>query len=417
MRYVVVALLTAAFAILPLAGRGQPQLEQGSAGGIQDGDSESIRVAGFAEPLVRAGATTPTEDSALSNALSTYRARIVPGDLNSLTAFLAHYPRSGWAPAIYTNLGFAYLHDGYFSMAINAWKQAWALGKRADDPRAKAVVDRAVGELAQLYASLGQMQNLSDLFDEMGDRPIAGSATELIQQAHEQLALVNKDPRHLFNCGPIALRLMILSRDARNRQADALQYYRAGPNGTTLAELRQLAGKAKFASRVVYRQPGQAVPVPSIVHWKVGHYGAILGHANGRFHVQDPVFAGDGLWAKDKALDAEASGYFLVPADTPLQPGWRVVPEGEAESIWGKGPTSAMQPGDANDPTANNGPNGCNSPMCGYDIKEATVGVTLSDTPVGYVPPIGASMKVKVTYNQREDSQPANFSFFNVGQK
>ncbi|KVF14464.1 peptidase C39 [Burkholderia vietnamiensis] len=334
-----------------------------------------------------------------------------------MASFLVQYPRSGWAPAIYTNLGFAYLHEGYFSRAIDAWKQAWLLGKDATQPKAKAVVDRAVGELAALYASLGQMQNLSDLLDEMGDRPIAGSATELVQQAHEQLALVNKDPRHLFNCGPVALRLMILSHDAHNRKADRLQYYRAGSNGTNLAELEQLAGNAKFASRVVYRQPGQAVPVPSIVHWNVGHFGAILGHANGRYHVQDPVFAGDGLWTKDKALDTEASGYFLIPASTPLQPGWRVVAKEEAESIWGKGPTSAVQPGDANDPTANNGPNNCNSPMCGYDIKEATVGVTLSDTPVGYVPPIGASMKVKVTYNQREDSQPANFTFFNVGQK
>jgi len=416
LRYVV-ALLTTVFALLPLAGHGQSQLGQRSAGGIQSGDSEAIRVAGFAEPLARAGATTPTEDAALSNALSTYRARIAPDDIRSLTTFLAHYPHSGWAPAIYANLGFAYLHDGYFSMAIDALQQAWALGKRANNPRAKAVVDRAGSELAALYASLGQMQNLSNLFDDMGDRAIAGSATELIQQAHEQLALANKDPRHLFNCGPVALRLIILSRDAHNRQADRLQYYRAGSNGTNLAELEQLAGKAKFTSRVVYRQPGQAVPVPSIVHWKVGHYGAILGRANGRYHVQDPVFAGDGLWAKDKALDTEASGYFLIPASVPLQPGWRVVANGEAESIWGKGPTSAVQPGDANDPAANSGPNNCNSPMCGYDIKEATVGVTLSDTPVGYVPPIGASMKVKVTYNQREDSQPANFTFFNVGQK
>jgi len=39
------------------------------------------------------------------------------------------------------------------------------------------------------------------------------------------------------------------------------------------------------------------------------------------------------------------------------------------------------------------------------------------DTPVGYRPPIGPSARVRITYNQREDSQPANFTFFNVGQK
>src|SRR5262249_356925 len=38
-------------------------------------------------------------------------------------------------------------------------------------------------------------------------------------------------------------------------------------------------------------------------------------------------------------------------------------------------------------------------------------------TPVGYTPPIGPSAKVRISYNQREDTQPQNFSFFNVSQK
>ncbi|WP_189523895.1 hypothetical protein, partial [Mesorhizobium sp. M3A.F.Ca.ET.174.01.1.1] len=41
----------------------------------------------------------------------------------------------------------------------------------------------------------------------------------------------------------------------------------------------------------------------------------------------------------------------------------------------------------------------------------------MSDTPVGYAPPIGPSAKVEISYNQREDSQPAVFSFFNVSPK
>lgn len=67
------------------------------------------------------------------------------------------------------------------------------------------------------------------------------------------------------------------------------------------------------------------------------------------------------------------------------------------------------------DVEANGSKNKC--PMCAYDIKEATVSVSLTDQPVGYAPPIGPSAKVTIAYNQREDSQPANFSFFNVSQK
>jgi hypothetical protein len=40
--------------------------------------------------------------------------------------------------------------------------------------------------------------------------------------------------------------------------------------------------------------------------------------------------------------------------------------------------------------------------------REATVSLTLTDTPVGYAPPVGPSVKVAIFYNQRKDSQAAN---------
>jgi YD repeat-containing protein len=46
-----------------------------------------------------------------------------------------------------------------------------------------------------------------------------------------------------------------------------------------------------------------------------------------------------------------------------------------------------------------------------------TVSLNLTDQPVGYSPPIGPSVKVGVIYNQREDSQPATFAWFNIGPK
>ena len=112
---------------------------------------------------MRTASTSSTEDQALSKALSAYARRATPDDVSSLAKFLAQYPHSGWAPALLTNLGLSYLHDGNFSPAIAAWKQAWALGKSASDPHAHALVDRAVGELARTYASFGQLDNLQAL--------------------------------------------------------------------------------------------------------------------------------------------------------------------------------------------------------------------------------------------------------------
>ena len=397
--------------------------EAAAAPAVAESAAAAIRTAHFAEPLIATAPTTPAEDRALAQALAAYEKRAAPDDVGTLTAFLERYPHSGWAPALLTDLGISYLHYGYFSRAIEVWERAWREGKRATEPQARALVDRAVGELARLYASLGHFESLAALFEEMGDRRVSGSATEAVQTAREELVLVKKDPRHLFICGPMALRSLMLARGANEAQVQSLVWYRAGPNGTSLAEVAQLADEAKFPHRLVFRKPGQPVPLPSIVHWKVGHFAAIVGEANGRFHVADPVFAGQGLWVTQAALDEEASGYFLAPAGTPDGAGWRTVDRTEAAGVWGKGPTTETAPGAAGsrDLQANAPANcttcPCPTGMCGYNIGEATVSVTLSDAPVGYTPPIGPSAKVRITYNQREDSQPANFGFFNVSQK
>jgi len=382
--------------------------------GAADSLEAAIRGAHFAEPLIVTRPTAPEEDQALEQALAAYGTRTAPDDMAALTAFLARYPRSGWAPALLTNLGISYLHYGYFSRAIDAWRAAWREGKDASEPHAKTLVDRAVGELVRLYASLGQFDRVKDLFDEIGGRPITGSATEAVQVAREQLTLSKTDPRHLYNCGPLALVSLMRARGLRNEAVQSLPWYRAGPNGTSLAELAHLAEEAKFAARLVFRKPGEPVPLPAVVHWKVGHFSAILGQANGRYRVEDTLAAGQTIWVTQRALDEEASGYFLAPAGMAEGAGWRTVGRAEAGGVWGKGGTMFTRIGDAGDVPANAA---SNCPLCGYNIKESAVSITLSDTPAGYDPPIGPSTKTRITYNQREDSQPANFSYFNVGQK
>src|SRR5262249_39771383 len=97
--------------------------------------------------------------------------------------------------------------------------------------------------------------------------------------------------------------------------------------------------------------------------------------------------------------------------------GFREVSLAEASQIRGMGFTanndqSATRPGDENTLPENDCPG-----MCGYNISESVVSLSLKDTPVGYVPPIGPPVRVTIRYNQREAGQPANFSFFNVSPK
>lgn len=385
--------------------------------------SSAIVAAHFPEPLVATAPTTPTEDAALSRAILAYERRKTADDFSSLVGFLSQYPESGWTASIQTNLGLLYLHYGYFSRAIEAWKTAFAQGKDAQTVEARALVDRAVGELARIYANLGYTAELAQLFTAIESRPIVGSATEAVQVAREQLSLVEKDPRHLFICGPLALQSLMLAEGSTPDRVTFLQWYRASPRGTSLAEVEQLANKAGLAHHLIFRKPGQALPRRGIVHWKVGHFAAIVGEANGRIHVKDSAFPESSIWVTPAALDAEASGYFLVPTDIPVDSRWRPVDSTEAASVWGKGPTNGTRPGDAGDPTvdgpppAEPGDDGGSCPLCSYGIKESSVSLTLFDTPVGYTPPVGPSAKVLITYNQREDSQPQNFGFFNISAK
>ncbi|NTF59471.1 peptidase C39 [Agrobacterium rhizogenes] len=383
-----------------------------------------LSVVGLSEPLVATKPTTAAENEALSAAVDAYQHRRAPSDLTSLTGFLDKYPHSGWSTALWTNVGLSYLHDGYFSRAIDAWQKAWLEGRDASSPEGRALTDRAVGELATLEANLGRTDDLTILFDQIGQRRVSGPATESIQTAREILTLVKADPRHLFNCGPLALRALLLTQNVQPDTLTFLQFYNAGSEGTTLAELGRLASRLNLAYLPVHRVPGEPVPIPSVVHWKVGHFATIVGKENGRYHVQDAVFPNADIWVTQDALDTEASGYFLSPEKATKVASWKPVSIAEAEGVKGKGSTNGTRKGDAGDPEAGSqgpsppDPNGNNKcPLCVVSIKESSVSVALSDTPVGYVPPVGPSMKVGISYNQREDSQPANFDYFNVGQK
>jgi RHS repeat-associated protein len=383
--------------------------------------SDQVAEAHFAEPLVPTTPTSREDDRALLRAVAGYERRSNPDDFRHLTRYLSAHPHTGWRVALLTNLGLSYLHYGYFSRAIDAWETAWREGRNAAEARAKALVDRAVGELVLLHAELGHAERLALLLEEIGDRPVSGPATEPVQSARETLWLMRNDPRHLFLCGPMALKILMLGQGATLEDVRFLNQYRTGPKGVSLAEVARLAEEARLPYQPIFRKPGQPVPVPSIMHWKVGHFAAIVGEANGRFLVKDPVLGVDGLFVTKAALDAEASGYFLAPAkEEDVAKGWRKVATEDAGRVWGAGPTAGRRLGDSGDSLAKPAPppprdGTCG--MCGTNIKEMTVGLMLSDTPVGYTPPKGPPVKITLTYNQREDSQPANFNFFNVSPK
>jgi hypothetical protein len=379
----------------------------------------------FEEPLVPTNAFSRGDDEALLQAIHSYRKQTSPDDFGAFVEFLATHPTSRWRVAVLTNLGLSYYRCGYFSRAIDAWELAWREGKTVTERRSKALVDRAVGELARMHARLGHQERLATLFKEIGSRQVTGPATEALTGAMEGLSIMRGAPGIAYLCGPMALKNLLLSQGASIERVQFIDDYRSGVHGVSLAQVAGLAEKAQLPHRLIFRSANQPIPVPSIVHWKVSHFAAIIGEQDGRFHIQDPTFGND-LWMTRAALESESSGYFLVPGRGGSE-GWRAVSASEANQVRGVGYTSSNEAGatKTNDimakscppSSSEDSPTPVSPHICDYNITEMAVSLHLVDTPVGYAPPVGPSAYVTLTYNQREAGQPANFGWFNVSPK
>jgi len=87
--------------------------------------------------------------------------------------------------------------------------------------KGKAIADRAVGELAYMYARLGRMTELEVLLKSVEGRVFVGSATERIAGAREGLWNMKNRPEISFRCGPLALHRIKTATDPQPEAAMA----------------------------------------------------------------------------------------------------------------------------------------------------------------------------------------------------
>jgi RHS repeat-associated protein len=388
---------------------------------VRDSSSQTIeeisRARIFEEPLVPIGGEPSlAENAALTQALVGYAQRTGPDDYSSLTTFLESHPQSAWRAALLVNLGIEYYNTARYSRALEAWRQAWELGQRAADGQGKALADRAAGELAYLYARLGRMNDLGALLGAAQGRVFVGRATELITGARESLWSMEHRPEVSFRCGPLALQSIKLSQDPNAPVELEIVRSASTRNGFSLPQVAELSKRVGLNYQMAFRGTGGHLVVPSVVHWKVGHYAALVRQEGDRYLLQDPTF-GNEAWATRQALEDETSGYFLVPSGA-LPPGWRAVDAVEGSTVWGKGVTTGHDPkphgpGDPKKPDCNNSARG----MAVANVHLMMANLNLTDEPVGYAPPVGPAVRFTVTYNHREAFQPANFNYSNLGPK
>jgi RHS repeat-associated protein len=368
---------------------------------------EFLRARVFDEQLVPTGGTPgAAENAALASALVEYTKRAIPDDFSSLTAFLQKHPRSAWKPALLTSLGLEYYKAAYYSLALETWEEAWVLGQKATDIPGKFVADRALCELAALYSRLGRMAELEALLKAAESRTLIGGAAERITLAREALWMMQYQPKVSFRCGPLALQSIKRSLKPNEPGDMAIFNSASTQQGFALPEVAELSKKIGLNYQMAFREKAGGFLVPSVVHWKVGHYAALVRQVGDQYLLEDPTF-GNRVWATKRALEAETSGYFLIqPGDLP--DGWRSVDAKEAATIRGKGTTS-----DNN--RDNYTPEDLQTGQCGFDgagmavssVHLMLANLQIRDTPVGYTPPVGPPVRFTVRYNHRDYLQQA----------
>jgi RHS repeat-associated protein len=367
------------------------------------------------EPLIALGPTSDAEDRMLARALVNYQPEPSVERL-VFDTFLKRFPTSNWREAILVNRGLIDYQAGYFDRAIEAFTLAWKSAKNATEPRQKALADRAVGELIRMHARLGHADELAGLLKQIEGRPISGSAAGWIEGAREGLYEMRHNPGIAYLCGPMAVKNILLSLDPESQKIDVLDRFRSGPHGVDFATVETLAHQVGLDYRKAYiANPGTALPLPAVVHWRVNHYAAVVSLRDGRYEVKDPTFGQETLWITPAALAAESDGYYLIPTKSA---GLAIasVSTAKAQAIYGRGFT---QSSDTNSTTPKD-TNACDCHTKGTgmptaDAKALLASLTLTDTPLAYTPPKGPAMNLTVTYNHLDVTQPANITYTSLG--
>ena len=180
-------------------------------------DSEFAQVGLFLQPLVPLGTTTPEENRLFASALKAYEVLQRRHDydrVESLEAFLHTLPRSAWRASLLVGLGATYRSSGRMSKALEAWQAAWDLSKGFDSGREHSLGDAVAGYLSQLEAYLGRKETLAPLLAELRNRPIYGSARQMVSNSASGLDDMFNRPEESFRCGPLALQRFLESLGA-----------------------------------------------------------------------------------------------------------------------------------------------------------------------------------------------------------
>ena len=82
-------------------------------------------------------------------------------------------------------------------------------------------------------------------------------------------------PEVSFRCGPLALQSIRRSLNLQGPEVIEIFKSASTQKGFSLTQVAELSRKVGLNYQMAFREKGAEFIVPSVLHWKVGHYAAI----------------------------------------------------------------------------------------------------------------------------------------------
>jgi RHS repeat-associated protein len=383
-------------------------------------DEEIARARVFEAPIITVGKVTDSnENGDLAIALLAYYNRTDADDGTAIEGFLLTHPNSPRSLSLMVNLATHYRETSQFSKALDIWQRVWASGKNVTDLNGEQIVDKAVGDWATFLVTLGRAEDIRALLHQLSGRQLHGATAVTIADAEDALWQMDHQPEKAFKCGPYSISRIQATLDPSAPTHKLIFAEESTTNGTSLYQNWLLAQKMDLKYQMAKRQLGANIPLPVMVHWKLGHFSAITKLVDGRYMIEDPTFSQG--WISPKILDAESDGYFLIP-DGPLPVGWSPVSEAEGKTIFGRATPTSGDGGGGGDgcsgPPGGGGYEGSGQPcprMAQYIFNMMRIGLEVADVPIGYTPPRGPEIEFRITYSERTLYESGPFTHSNLG--
>ncbi|MBK8224139.1 MAG: LysM peptidoglycan-binding domain-containing protein [Candidatus Obscuribacter sp.] len=384
-------------------------------------DSEITSARVFLEPLIpMSGEAVAGENQALAKAILKFKSLKTVEDLSPLTEFVKQFPNSRWIASLNSNIADLQYESGYLSDALERWESSWERAKTEKGSLQQSVANHSVANLLKANGRLGRIAELEKYLAAIKGRAIWGSDEQKINDAKQGYGGMKTEPGIAFKCGPYAVHNVLNAVKPGSGIHPVIEKARSTKEGTNLLMVKELAAKTGLNFQIAKRSPGASVITPSVMHWKLDHFGALTAEKNGRYELKDPTFDTAGyLWLSAKTIDAQSDGYFLIPVSEKLPSGWSAVSDEEASKVWGKGEASQQDATAKRPETAkmcmSSVECGCNGMANASAFKMAAT-LNIEDTPLSYQPPVGPGMDFHFNYNHLEANQPSTFTFSNLGQ-